>query len=63
MDAWIARFFLGVLLSLATPVECLMAATAPDPAREGYVETPDGVRLYYQVRGSGRDRLRRHGST
>jgi proline iminopeptidase len=57
MDAWIARFFLSVLLSLATPVECLMARTASDPDREGYVVTPDGVRLYYQVQGSGRDRL------
>ena len=37
----------------------LFAATAPAPAAvpvsEGYATTPDGVRLYYRVAGTGED--------
>ena len=50
-------FALALLLSLATFVEFVSALPASDLARDGYVVTPDGVRLYYQTRGSGRDTL------
>jgi proline iminopeptidase len=34
-----------------------MAPTADDSVREGYVVTPDGVRLYYQMGGNSKDAL------
>ena len=47
------QYFLAIFLSL------LLAGAAPAQAapRQGYIETPDGVRLFYRVTGNGPETL------